>query len=293
MIYSIENENLWVQVNDYGAELWSVYHKPTKTEHLWQGEASIWPRRAPICFPICGEFAGGSCTVAGKAYQMPLHGFGRDLVHTLVEKTATSLRLRLTATEQTRAMYPFAFQLDSIFTITGESVTHTFEVTNTGAGTEALPFSIGYHTGYRCFHASAEQLSDCALRFDVAEPAIAALDAARVASGHPSLLSDEGRTMQLVPDLFTDTLILMNRQSAEVSFYNRATKCGVCVGAEGIPNLLLWSNCAETPYLCIEPWHGEKEAAQNYGDLANKPGSTLLAAGETFICTQAITPLHK
>ncbi len=291
MIYSIENENLWVQVNDYGAELWSVYHKPSQTEHLWQGEASIWPRRAPICFPICGEFAGGSCTVAGKAYQMPLHGFGRDFVHTLIEKTPTSLRLRLTATAQTRAIYPFDFQLDSIFTIVGETVTHAFEVRNTG--TEALPFSIGYHTGYRCFHAAAEQLSDCELRFDVAEPSILALDAARTAAGQESLLSDEGRTLQLVPDFFTATLILTNRHSAEISFYNRATKCGVCVGAEGIPNLLLWSNRPETPYLCIEPWHGEKETAQNYGDLQHKPGSTLLPVGEVFTCAQAITPLHK
>ncbi len=289
MLYSLENEALWVQVNDYGAELWSVYHKASKTEHLWQGEASIWPRRSPICFPICGEFVGGSCTVAGQQYQMPLHGFARDFVHTLVEKTATSLRLRLSANAQTMAMYPFAFQLDSVFTLVGGTLTHAFEVSNIGG--EALPFSIGYHTGYRCYQSAAETLADCELQFDVAEPYLAELDAARVAKGEASILSDGGKTMQIVPSLFADTIIIKGKQSNAVTFYNRATKQGVKIDAAGFPTLLLWSAAQDVSYLCIEPWHGEKEAAQDYGDLQNKPASALLPAGETFTCAQSITPI--
>lgn len=289
MIYSIENEKLWVQVNDYGAELWSVYHKADKIEHLWQGEASIWPRRAPICFPICGELTGGSCTVAGNPYTMPMHGFARDFVHTLIEKTATSLHFRLVATQATRVMYPFDFQLDSTFTLAGDTLTHAFTISNGGA--QAMPYSIGYHTGYRCFHSAGETLADLELQFDAAEPTLLALDAARVAAGKAAILSNGGKTMQLVDGLFTDTIILKEKVSSSVTLYNRATKRGVKIGTAGFDTLLLWSCVGETPYLCIEPWHGEKEANAAYGDLADKPGMRLLAAGEAFTCAQTITPI--
>lgn len=287
MIYSLENEKLWVQVNDYGAELWSVYDKTCGIEHLWQGEASIWPRRAPICFPICGEFVGGSCTVAGQQYAMPLHGFGRDFVHALIEKTDTSLRLRLVANEQTRQMYPYDFVLDSVFTLRGNTLIQTLEVASVPG--QELPVSVGYHTGYRCFHAPAESLADCELRFDVAEPTILALDAARVAQGQPSLLSDGGKTLQFAPALFVDTILLMDKKSTQVTLYNRSTDCGVTVSAPDAPNMLLWSCKEKVPYLCIEPWAGEKEIAQNYGDLCNKPGCTLVQAGAPFALIQEIS----
>ena len=54
MIVTIQNECLTVDIEDLGAQLASVRNHHG-TEYLWQGDADIWARRAPILFPVlCG-----------------------------------------------------------------------------------------------------------------------------------------------------------------------------------------------------------------------------------------------
>ncbi len=290
MLYSLENENLWIQVNDYGAELWSIYDKKTKTEHLWQGEASIWPRRAPILFPICGDFAKGSCTVKGKEYTMPLHGIARDFVHELVEKTEHTLRFRLVDEAKTRKQYPFTFQFDSVFTLNGASLEHAFEITNTG--TETLPFATGYHTGYRTFQKQGETLANYELRFDTAEPDIKTFDDARVKTGKSSLLSADGKVLKLTEGLFTEAAKILNKKSDSVALVHSKTGAGVQINSKGAPEMTLWCSVDETPFICIEPWWGSKENDSNYGELINKPNMQLLESGKTFRCAKIITILE-
>ena len=42
----IENDFLTVDVNENGAELWSIKSKKTGIEYLWQGNAEYWKGRA-------------------------------------------------------------------------------------------------------------------------------------------------------------------------------------------------------------------------------------------------------
>ena len=51
MIVTIQNECLTVDIEDLGAQLASVRNHHG-TEYLWQGDADIWARRAPILFPV-------------------------------------------------------------------------------------------------------------------------------------------------------------------------------------------------------------------------------------------------
>ncbi len=289
MLFSIQNENLNIQVNDYGAELWSIYDKTTKTEHLWQGEASIWPRRAPILFPICGDFAKGSYTVNGTEYTMPLHGIARDFVHELVEQTKNSLRFRLVDETKTHKQYPFAFQFDSIFTLNGATLEHSFEITNTGS--EILPFATGYHTGYRTFQKPGETLEDYELRFDTAEPDIKIFDDARISSGKSSLLSADGKVLKLTSGLFTEAIKILSKKSDSVTLINTKTGAGVSINSKYAPEMTLWCSVDETPFICIEPWWGSKENDSNYGEFINKPNMQLLESGKTFRCEKKITIL--
>lgn len=292
MFYTLQNETLRVVINECGAELWSIYDKTQQVEHLWQGEASIWMQRAPMLFPVVGRMWASSYTLNGNEYTLAMYGFARDCIHELVSQTDTSLRLRLVADEKTRKQYPFDFQLDTVYTLNGNHLTHAFEVKNTGDVT--LPFSIGYHTGYRCFHAADETIKDCELRFDIAEPGVIAFDETRVAAGKASILSDDGKTMQLENGLFTKA-VTTTKESNTVTFYNRATKRGVQVTAKATDyaRMLLWSGGDDLPFLCIEPWNGIPEQPEQapYGDFTNKPGLTHLPTGETYHCAQEITIL--
>ncbi|MBQ6922529.1 MAG: aldose 1-epimerase family protein, partial [Clostridia bacterium] len=68
MIHRIENERLIIEVNETGAELYSLKSKKTGTEYLWQGNPEYWEGRSPILFPICGRLFGGRYVYEDKTY---------------------------------------------------------------------------------------------------------------------------------------------------------------------------------------------------------------------------------
>ncbi|EDX73188.1 Aldose 1-epimerase subfamily [Coleofasciculus chthonoplastes PCC 7420] len=68
----------------------------------------------PILFPICGNLPDNTYTHQGKPYQLKQHGFARDLPWQVTERVTNdlvSLTLVLNSNDQTRAVYPFDWQL--------------------------------------------------------------------------------------------------------------------------------------------------------------------------------------
>ena len=55
---TLENNDLKVQINEYGAELTSVWHKQAKLEYIWVGDPKYWGRHASNLFPIVGRLRG-------------------------------------------------------------------------------------------------------------------------------------------------------------------------------------------------------------------------------------------
>lgn len=115
MQYTIENEYLRLTVDTHGAEAVSVVNKATGAEMIWCGDPAVWGRHAPILFPYTGKLTGGKMIAKGKEYAGGQHGFARDVEHTLVGKTETSLTLVLQANEETRTKWPYEFELRSTF----------------------------------------------------------------------------------------------------------------------------------------------------------------------------------
>ena len=108
----IENEVMKVSVADFGAELCSVLDKETGVERVWDGNPEIWNRHAPILFPFVGKVTGGVYRIGEKEYQMKTqHGFARDMEFECVEASANAVTHRLTATDATKEIYPFDFEL--------------------------------------------------------------------------------------------------------------------------------------------------------------------------------------
>lgn len=78
---------------------------------------------------------------------MPKHGFARHSEFAVVKQDSDMLIMRLSATDQTRAIYPFEFQLDVEFRI--EKATLTVAATIANHGTEIMPASLGFHPAFR------------------------------------------------------------------------------------------------------------------------------------------------
>jgi galactose mutarotase-like enzyme len=110
MIYTLKNQELTVQLTDAGAEIVSV-RRGDACEYIWQGDPAYWSGRTPLMFPICGRLYEGRYTHNGKTYEMGKHGFAKLMEFEGKQTSDTSVTLTLTDSDETRAVYPFAFSL--------------------------------------------------------------------------------------------------------------------------------------------------------------------------------------
>ena len=148
-------------VSSQGAELVSIRDKAAGRELMWQADAGVWGRHAPILFPYCGRLRGGAFTHRGVRYEGGQHGFARDMEHALVEKGEAHVSLCLEANVLTMEKFPFAFRLVNTYSLEGCSVVHHVQVENQSG--EDMPFSFGYHPGFACpFDAGARHTGLCA-----------------------------------------------------------------------------------------------------------------------------------
>lgn len=170
MEYCLDNGTLSVRVSSLGGELQSV--KKDGKEYLWQGDPAYWDSKAPNLFPYIARLTKETCTVHGKAYRMPIHGFlpTTELTAEVQEKErqedgrAVRLVLRLDADERTLACYPFMFTLRIIYELKEDTLRITYEVENDGA--EEMYFGIGGHPGFQAPLEDGLSFEDYFLEFE-------------------------------------------------------------------------------------------------------------------------------
>src|SRR5687768_17508228 len=132
MIHYLENENHRVGVKESGAELCSFVKQPENLEYIWQANPQIWPRHAPVLFPVVGKLPGGKYSYGGKTYELPPHGFARDTDFKHISQTETELVFELRESAQTLAQYPFPFSLQIIYRLNGNALDTIYKVANPG-----------------------------------------------------------------------------------------------------------------------------------------------------------------
>lgn len=71
----LENEELRIEINRFGAELTRIYGKKNDTEYLWNADPKYWKRSSPVLFPFVGSLKNKEYRFEGKTYPMGQHGF--------------------------------------------------------------------------------------------------------------------------------------------------------------------------------------------------------------------------
>lgn len=288
MIHSLQTGLLHVDINDFGAELSSIFSKKTKTEYLWQGDPKHWEQRAPVLFPIVGRLKDGKYTYNGKEYNMSIHGFAAGTQFTTEGQIGDSIMFTMEDTKETRAIYPFSFTFSVIFTLQWNVLETIYEVTNKSDGT--MYFNFGSHEGYRCPWGEGEAFDDYFLEFDRDS------DYTILKGSENNLMTDEteciiknGRRLQLNYDLFAnDSLPFANIPSGKVILGSNKSIPKIEINYGDAPNLVIWTRKG-APYVCIEPWYGMPDYEGTDGDLTKKRGIISLKKGGTFNWTHQIT----
>ena len=128
----IENDFLTVEINEKGAELYSIKSKKTGIEYLWQGNPEYFNYRSLVLFPFCGRVFGGKYIFENNEYEMIIHGFARCFVYETRLISNEEIEFELKANEETKKGYPFDFVFVVRYVLNKNSLKMEFVVKNIG-----------------------------------------------------------------------------------------------------------------------------------------------------------------
>ena len=274
----LENDWLRVQIADSGAELLSVFDKERGAERIWNADPSVWNRHAPILFPFVGRVAGNEYRIGGKSYTMKTqHGFARDMDFACLEVSDNSVTHVLTATDSTRAIYPYDFALTVRHSLDGGRLTVEWRIEN--RGNEIMLYSIGGHPGFLLPEDVKKE--DCYIAF----PGKSRLTYFSVASDGLALpeskhtLTTEDGYVPFDTSVY-DTWIFAHQSIDAVQIADADRKPYVTMNCEGFPLLAVWAKDSG-PFICLEPWYGRTDDTGFAGTLDEKPEIQKLEPGES------------
>jgi len=285
----LQSTQLSAAINPFGAQL-SVLRDSKGNDLLWDGDPAVWAGRAPILFPIIGELAGGAFRVGSGTYKLPRHGFARNKPFQLVSATAAEATFRLSADESTLQVYPFQFQLDVSFALSGATLAIKSSVRNIGQDT--LTASVGYHPGFRWPLPYGQPRAAHFIEFANGEGAtIRRLDSQGLLAPakHPTPLVD--RRLKLDDSLFKDDVVIFDELRSHSVTYGADTGPRLRVDYPDATYLGIWTKPKDAPFICIEPWRGIADASGFTGDFKDKLGAFSVAPGSVQELNMNITLL--
>jgi galactose mutarotase-like enzyme len=259
-----------------GAELQSL--RLQDRDLLWDA-GSLWPRHAPLLFPIVGGLKGEAYRHGGATFSLPRHGFARDRDFTWLRREAASCALELRDDAASRAFYPFAFRLEVSYKLGTGGLRMELMLENPSEA--PLPASLGLHPAFRWPLAPGIAKRAHRLVFEADEPgSLRRLDKAGLLLPAPRPSPIRDRRLTLDEGLFSDdALILLEPRSRSLHFEAEGGPA-LALRWEGFPHLGLWTKPDPGPsFLCIEPWEGHASPADWDGELADKPGAFVLPPG--------------
>lgn len=243
---------------------------------LWEGDPRWWGRRAPVLFPIVGRLKGDTLRHEGRSHRLLQHGFARDLPWETIEADDRSATLRLRDSNETREVYPFAFELTQRLELSDSGLRVVFTLANPGG--ENLIASLGVHPAFR-WPLPGGRREEHQIVFEADEPEpMRCLKSGllREASQSSPLITSP---LRLRDALFTEDALIFDRlRSRELRYF--APGSPVVELAWDFPHFGIWTKPG-APFLCLEPWQGHADPEGFEGEFCDKPGTVRLAPGES------------
>jgi galactose mutarotase-like enzyme len=287
---SISSGEMTAEIDPRGAQL-SVLRAGDGSDLLWNGDPSVWAGRAPLLFPIVGVLAGGAYRLGAKSYSLSRHGFARDKIFTLRNSRPSYAAFKLNADESTFAVYPFQFELEVRYELSGAVLSVSTEIRNAG-GTD-MPASFGYHPAFRWPLPFGQPRAAHFIEFETDEPGtVRRIDAAGLLTPahHPTPVAN--RRLDLTDALFQQDVLIFDQIKSRSVSYGSHRGPRLRIGYADAAYLGVWTKPGAS-FICIEPWHGITDPEGFSGDFLQKPGVQVLKAGEALFAKMDITLLES
>lgn len=280
----LSSPELIVTLNFFGAEICSIKNK-TGTEFIWQADKAVWPRHAPVLFPIVGRLKDNYYNFKNKTYNLSQHGFARDMEFELFSSSASECVFQITDNEATLEKFPFRFVFQIRYSLNGNKLTTAYTVKNTG--TEDLFFSMGAHPGFNCPLLTGETFEDYSLVFEKNNFSLSLLSNG-LRPGGKKELTLQNNTLPLSHKLFeNDALVFENTQIEKITLASHHHR--IELECNGWPYFGIWGKKEKAPFVCLEPWYGIADKTDSDCMLEHKQGIISLKAGKEFNCSFSMT----
>jgi galactose mutarotase-like enzyme len=280
-MYILENEVLKVTLSPKGAELQSIVNTVSGIEYLWNGDPAFWAKRSPVLFPIIGSLKNNTYYYKGRPYQLPRHGFARDMEFRVEKQSPGEITLLLSSNAETKKNYPFDFEFRIRYRVLGDELSTEYLVANTG--NELLLFSVGGHPAFRLPLTTDTRFADYYLRFEESENlARWPISPEGLILDQPLPLLEDSNRLNLQKSLFyQDALVFKYPASSEISLLSGKTSHGIRFHMGEFPFLGIWS-AKEADFVCLEPWCGIADSVNSDQQLEHKEGIEKIAPGKVF-----------
>lgn len=315
MVKVLENERLLIEVEARGSQLVRVFDKKNQREVLWNADPAFWPKHSPLLFPMIGASYNKKYRVDGVEYDMPNHGFAWTSEFAFVEQEwedspvdrsgksasgkfelddsrAEKITAVLKSSEESKEKYPYDFELTVMHELSGNRIRVSWLVKNTGESD--MLYSIGAHPAFMM--PDGRKTSDMYLAFpgkkETCEQGMSegkTLPFYRIDSGSgcalcedvKTLALDEDACVKITEDFWNEDVYIFDHQDlSEVSLCHGDKTPYVTIYSEGFPFFGVWAKPG-APFVCLEPWQGRCDRHGYTGELKDKDGIRVLAAGES------------
>jgi galactose mutarotase-like enzyme len=211
----------------------------------------------PILFPTPGRLHGDAWARGGKSGALKQHGFARNGAWSVEAQESSRVTLALSSSDETRASYPWDFDVAITYSIAGATFGVDVRVTNRSA--DAMPFGFGFHPYFVVTDKAAAKIpTNATLAFDNVSKKTVSFSGFDLARGEVDM-----------------HLLDHARHEARLALGARDGGGGVAI--EASPEFTHWVvwTLPGRDFVCLEPWTCPGDAL-NTGDrlLALAPGAT-------------------
>lgn len=277
----ISNSKLSVQIKSKGAELFSLKNKVTQREFIWEGNSDFWGKHSPVLFPIVGTLKNNTYRFENKEYQLPRHGFARDLEFKIVYQTENEVIFLLSSDENTAKLFPFKFELQMHYILIDATLKLSYSVKN--LDNKTLPFSIGAHPAF----ALPFEFENYSLQFEHQETLKSCTLENDLLSDKTFEIELENKNLPLSYSLFAnDALIFKTLKSKFITIVETENPI-LKISFSDFKNLGIWTK-PNAKFICIEPWLGYSDTIHSNGNLSEKDGIQIVKENQTFCCSFSI-----